>query len=91
MSKISEYYFINKEIKDKYVKIKLIQKNKIKNISSMFYNCESLSFLSDISKCNTNNVNNMSYLFYNCKSLSSIPDISKWNTNNVNNMSYMFS
>ena len=55
----------------------------------MFYNCESLISLPDISKWNTSNVINMSYIFYDCKSLKSLPDISKWNTNNVTNMSHM--
>ena len=57
----------------------------------MFYSCNSLNSLPDISKWNTNNVNNMSYMFSYCKSLNSLPDISKWNTNNVNNMRGMFS
>ena len=57
----------------------------------MFYNCKSLSTLSDISKWNTNKVRNMSYMFSDCDSLSSLPDILKWNINNVNNMNFMFS
>ena len=42
-------------------------------MDSMFYNCESLSNLPDISKWNTNNVTNMSYMFYNCKKFLNIP------------------
>jgi len=59
--------------------------------SGIFYNCDSLSSLPDISKWNTNNVTDMSYLFSFCKSLSSLPDISKWNTSNVTNMCSLFS
>ena len=87
---IFEYYFIDKEIKEKYIKIKLIQKNKIIDISNMFSECDSLSPLSELSKLNTNNLINMSNIFYNCKSLSSLPDISKWNTDNVRDMSNIF-
>ena len=50
----------------------------------MFYDCSSLSTLSDISKWDIKNVNNMSYMFYNCHSLSPIKYISKWkNKNNI--------
>ena len=44
-------------------------------MSYMFYNCESLLFLPDISKWNTNNVKDMSSMFSYCKSLLSLPDI----------------
>jgi len=61
------------------------------NMSSLFFDCEKLSSLPDISKWKTNNVTNMSSIFIGCFKLLSLPDISKWNTNNVNDMSYMFS
>jgi len=89
--KNNEYFLIKKDINDKYIKFKFVEKNKITDMSYMFYSCKSLSSLPDISKWNTNNVNNMSYMFRDCKLLSSLPDISNWNTSNVNNMSYMFS
>ena len=47
----------------------------------MFYKCNSLRSLPDISKWNTSNVNDMNWMFYECNSLISLPDISKWNTN----------
>ena len=59
-------------------------------MSYMFYYCESLKNLPDISKWDTKNVTNMSYMFSYCKSLKNLPDISKWNTKNVTNMSNMF-
>ena len=43
----------------------------------MFYYCESLKELPDISKWNTKNVNDMSYIFSYCESLKELPDISK--------------
>ena len=88
---ICEYYSLNKEIKDKYIKFKLIQKNRITNMSNMFFNCELLSSLPDLSKWNTTHVKDMSNIFSNCKLLSSLSDISKWNTSNDINMSNMFS
>ena len=39
-------------------------------MSYMFYNCESLSSLPDLSKWNTDNVTDMSYIFHNCELLS---------------------
>ena len=47
-------------------------------MSYLFYNCNSLISLPDISKWNTKNVENMSSIFYKCYSLISLPDISKW-------------
>ena len=57
----------------------------------MFYNCNSLISLPDISNWNTENVIDISYMFYECNSLSSIPDISKWETSNIQKMSWIFS
>ena len=88
---IFESYNIEKEMKDKYIKLKLIQKNKVFNLSYMFSDCESLSSIENMSKLDTNSLNNISHMFSNCKSLSSIDDISKWNTNNIIDMSYLFS
>ena len=60
------------------------------NMSYMFYYCESLISVPDLSKWNISNVKDMSWMFNGCKSLISLPDISKWNTFKVNNMSRMF-
>ena len=83
------------DIDDKYnsnevIKIKLKGINNITDMSSMFYDCKSLSLLPDISKWNTSNVTNMKGMFFNCKSLSSLPDISKWDTSNVINIESIF-
>ena len=55
----------------------------------MFYECNSLISLPDISNWNTSNVKNMSNMFYGCNSLISLPNISKWNTSNAENISNM--
>jgi len=77
------------KIKDsKEIKVKFIFKQKLTNMSYMFYKCFSLNSI-DLSSFNTNNVTNMSYMFSGCSSLKSI-NLSSFNTNNVTNMSEMF-
>ena len=90
-NKLCEYLELNEKQKKKNeLKIKLIEKNKITNMSYMFNCCNSLKKLPGISKWNTKNVTNMSYMFDGCKSLKELPDISKWNTKNVTYMNGMF-
>ena len=60
------------------------------NISNMFFGCDSLLSIKDISEWNTENVTNIASMFLGCKSLLSLPDISKWNTTNVENISNLF-
>ena len=47
-------------------------------MSYLFYDCNSLKSLPDLSKWNINNCWNYSGIFANCSSLLSLPDISKW-------------
>ena len=56
----------------------------------MFYNCNQLKSLPDISKWNTGKVTNVCSMFYFCSNLTSMPDISKWNGKNITNISYIF-
>ena len=63
---------------------------KIIDINRMFYGCESLISIPNISDWNMENVTNLFGLFYECESLISIPDISKWNMKKVTNMNYIF-
>ena len=60
-------------------------------MNSIFFDCNSLSFLHDISKGIINNVIDISYMLYDFKLLSFLPDISKWNINNINNMKSILS
>ena len=75
---------------DKDIIIRLKGISKIKDMSYMFYFCNSLEYLPNIYKFNTSNVIDMSYLFFNCSSLKYLNNISKWDTSNVTNMSHMF-
>ena len=65
--------------------------SQVTNMSCLFYGCESLTSIPDISEWNTSNVTDMNNMFYKCKTIISLPDISKWNTSNVTDMSCMFS
>ena len=62
----------------------------IERIDHLFFECNSLISIPDISNWNTSNITDMSFIFCGCNSLKSIPDISLWNTSKVENMSYMF-
>ena len=57
-------------------------------MSSMFYNCQSLTSL-DLSSFDTKNVTNMYCMFYNCQSLASL-DLSSFDMRNVLFWGYMF-
>ena len=64
--------------------------SKLCNMAFMFYGCNKISSLPDLSKLDTSNVRDMSHIFDDCYALNSLPDISKWNTSNVTDLSYMF-
>ena len=88
---LEEYFDLYElESRGNMLEIKLNHINKITDMSSMFFNCKSLTSLPDINKWDTSNVTNMSSLFFDCRSLTSIADISKWNTSKVTDMSRMF-
>jgi len=69
--------------------IYILEKESIKDMSYMFYDCKSLKSI-DLSNFNINNVHNMSHMFDGCDSLESI-NLANFNTKNVINMSYRFS
>ena len=78
------------------LKIILIEKNPITDMSYMFDNhlndiIKTIQISSpDISDWDTTNVANLSNLFYDCDFLKSLPDISNWNTVNVTDMTCLF-
>ena len=82
-------FYTNKR-NENILEIKLVNINNITDMSYMFFGCDSLMFLPDISKWNTSNVTNMKSMFHNCSSLLCLPDISNWNTSKVSDMSYLF-
>ena len=60
------------------------------NFEGVFFDCQSLISLPDISKWNLNNSICISSFFSGCSSLKALPDISKWNTYNVIYMNDLF-
>ena len=67
---------IKYKIQDKYYKFELDDLKGI-NLSYMFYNCESLKALPDISLWNIDNAISLKGIFCNCTAIESLPDISK--------------
>jgi len=70
--------------------IEKLKTHKVKSMSHLFYECESLESLPDISKWDISKVKDISYLFSGCIELNSLPDISNWKTNNVVKMRCLF-
>ena len=68
--------------------LEYLNTEKATDMSSMFYNCSSLTSL-DVTHFNTVKVTDMSSMFYNCSSLTSL-DVTHFNTAKVTNMSFMF-
>ena len=68
--------------------LEYLNTEKATDMSSMFYNCSSLTSL-DVTHFNTAKVTDMSSMFYNCSSLTSL-DVTHFNTAKVTNMSFMF-
>jgi len=68
---------------------KIFNTENIKDMSEMFANCDSLTYI-DISHFNTKNVQNIDSMFYDCENLISI-NLSNFDTKNVKYMGYLFS
>ena len=89
INRLNEY--IEMDLNEEVFRIYLIEITSIEDMSQMFYGCNSLKSLPDISKWNMNNMTNMSKMFSDCSSLESLPDISNWNINKVIDMREIFS
>ena len=70
--------------------IKLIIKNQLTNLDSMFSGCNTLNDINELKYLNTNNVNNYSGMFEGCSSISDIKALENWNVFNGNDFSCMF-
>ena len=88
--KLSEFYDFGAYKSNVNLKVILVQKKPITDMSYMFYECDILSSLIGFMNFDTNHVKNLSYMFYNCESLSNIPDIYLLNTSNVIKMNNLF-
>ena len=56
----------------------------------MFYSCEQLKSVGDLSNWDVSKVEDMTSMFENCKQLKSVGDLSKWNVSNVKRIDFMF-
>ena len=74
----------------KILRIILIQKDYVYDLSCIFYGCDCLLEVEDINKLNTERVINMANMFEGCKLLSDLYDIKDLNVSNVKDMSLMF-
>ena len=81
----------NYELKegDNIISIKL--KNKLINLSYMFYRCESLRNINDLKYLDVKEVKDFSYMFFGCSLLSDLTPLKNWVVSNANNFQSMFS
>ena len=68
--------------------LKMIIKEKISNLSYMFYNCENLKSIKGY--INTNHIRSFFWLFNNCSSLIDITSLKYWDITNVKTFDFMF-
>ena len=71
--------------------ITLIIKNKLINLSYMFYECETLKDINELKYLNVKDVKDFSYMFYGCTSLSNINSLQYFNLSNCENLNSIFS
>ena len=56
----------------------------------MFYDCDELESIGDLSNWNVSKVTNMRSMFYGCKALKTVGDISGWDVLKVKFKIYIF-
>ena len=72
-------------------KVTLIIKNKLTNMSDMFYKCNHLKDISGLKYLDVSGVEDFSSMFFGCSSLNNVTPIQNWNVSNGIYFSYMFS
>ena len=72
------------------LRIILVEKKLIDDMSHLFEKCDKLLNTSNMSKWNTSQVKKMNQMFCQCKYIKELPDISNWNTQNVSDMNNLF-
>ena len=71
--------------------IKLLIKNKLTNLSYMFYECNNLKDIKELKYLNVAEIKDLSYMFCGCSLLSNIKSLENWNVSKCEDFSYMFS
>ena len=83
---------VNKcELKEGDNNIRLLIKNKLINLSYMFFECNSLKDIKGLKYLDVNEIKDFSFMFSYCSSLSDIQPLKDWNVSNGKNFSFMFS
>ncbi len=82
-------YKFDQKKKERYIKVELFGDYRIRNLSSMFNNCNSLCSI-DTSDWDVSNVTDMNKMFSCCHALKSLTGLNNWDTSNVKDMSSMF-
>ena len=77
------------EYKDR-INLKYLDIRKVKDFSSMFWGCLSLSDIKSLENWNVSNAKNFSYMFGGCSFLSDISPLTNWDVSNCNNFANMF-
>ena len=96
VSNIDSFYNKHYEIgifektKFEYIDILYWNVSNIKDMGYMFFGCEQLKSIGDISNWDVSRVENMRYMFQGCAQLKSV-DLSNWNVSKVENMDSIFS
>ena len=94
VSNMDSFYSSNRdmgifeETKFKHINISDWDVSNVKSMRRMFYVCEELESVGDISNLNVSKVTDMSFMFGDCESFNQ--DLSSWNVSSVTNMYGMF-
>ena len=78
------------ELKEGNNIITLIIKNKLTNLSNMFYDCNNLKDIKELKHLNVNEIKDFKYMFSGCSSLEDIKPLKKWNVSNGKYFEGMF-
>ena len=70
--------------------VEIIEQKPITNMQKMFYECENLLSLSDLSSWDMKNITDTSNMFSFCSRIENISFLNNWNMKNVTNTSGMF-
>ena len=80
----------NYELKEGENIITLIIKNKLVNLSYMFYKCYSLNNISELKYLDVKDLKDFSYMFYGCSQLSNVNSLKNWSVSNCKTFECMF-
>ena len=70
--------------------VKMIIKNKIKDLSHMFKYCKKLKNIDELKYLNIKYYTDFSFMFCGCKSLNNIKSLENWDVSNGTNFEYIF-